>query len=172
PVVCDPCEQNVKGARSTMKTFTYNMFINTTAPKLWDALTSREASRKYWSNRELRSDWTVGSPISLVQKDGKVNWQGEVLAYEPQNSLSYTFDVSVDPRFHGINSKFGRVLGDEPISKVTYKLEVMGEAVLLTIIHEELSEKLEQVARMSWAHVASSLKSLLETGKPLATPSA
>jgi uncharacterized protein YndB with AHSA1/START domain len=156
----------------TMKTFIYNIFINTTAPKLWEALTSKEFSRQYWSGHEIRSDWKVGSPVSLIKKNGTANWQGTILSYEPNTSLSYTFDVSVDPRFHGINSKYGRFLAEEPISKVTYKLEPIGDAILLTIIHEELSDTLEEVARMSWVHVASSLKSLLETGKPLATPNA
>jgi uncharacterized protein YndB with AHSA1/START domain len=152
-----------------MKTFTYNIFINTTATKLWEALTSKDLSREYWSGREIRSEWKVGSPVSLVQKDGTVNWEGKILSYDPYTALSYTFDVSVDPRFHGINSKYGRFLASEPVSKVTFKLEPSGDAVLLTIIHEDLSDALAEVASMSWAHVASSLKSLLETGKPLAT---
>ncbi|SRR5713101_6982031 len=151
-----------------MKTFTCNIFIKTTASKLWEALTSKDFSREYWSAREIRSEWKVGSTISLVQKDGTANWEGKILSYNPTTSLSYTFDVSVDPRFHGIDSKYGRVLGEEPVSKVTYKLAPFGEAILLTIIHEELSDKLEEVASMSWAYVTSSLKSLLETGKPLA----
>ena len=151
-----------------MKNFTNNIIIKTTALKLWEALTSKEFSRQYWSDREIRSEWKVGSPVSLVQKDGTVNWQGKILSYEPCTSLSYTFDVSADPRFHGISSEYERFLAEEPVSKVTYKLKPFGDAMLLTIIHEELSDKLEEVASMSWAYVTSSLKSLLETGEPLA----
>jgi uncharacterized protein YndB with AHSA1/START domain len=151
-----------------MKIFTSNIIIKTTAPKLWEAITSKELSPEYWSDREIRSEWKVGSQVSLVQKDGKVNWQGKVLSFEPFTSLSYTFDVSVDPRVHGISSEHGRFLADEPISIVTFKLKPFGDAMLLTIIHEHLSDALEAVASMSWAYVTSSLKSFLETGKPLA----
>jgi len=151
-------------------TFTYNIFINITAPRLWEALTSKELSSQYWSGRHILSEWKVGSRVSLIQKDGTSNWEGKILSYEPYTTLSYTFDVSVDPRVHGINAKHSRFLADEPVSKVTFKLESVGDATLLTIFHEDLSEVVEEVVCMSWAHVASSLKSVLETGKPLATP--
>jgi len=151
-----------------MKSFTSNIIIKTTATKLWEALTSKELSPQYWSDREIRSEWVVGSQVSLVQKDGKVNWQGNVLSFEPFTSLSFTFDVSVDPRVHGINSEHARFLADEPISKVTFNLKPFGGAMMLTIIHDDLSDALEAVASMSWVYVTSSLKSLLETGEPLA----
>jgi uncharacterized protein YndB with AHSA1/START domain len=150
-----------------MRTLITNIIIKTTSLKLWEALTSAELSRQYWSEREIRSDWKVGSGICLVEKGGVVNWQGKILSIDPYALLSYTFDVSTDPRFHGIHPEHSRFLGDEPISKVTYELKPFGDAMLLTIRHEDLSEALEQVANMSWTYVASSLKSLLETGAPL-----
>src|SRR5439155_6417119 len=85
---------------ATMKTFTYNIIIKTTAPKLWEALTSKDFSREYWSEHEIRSEWKVGSTVALVQKDGTVNWEGKILFYDPPTYLSYTIDVSIDQRFH------------------------------------------------------------------------
>lgn len=142
-----------------MKTFTYNIFINTSAPKLWEALISPEFSRQYWAGREIRSEWKVGAPIALIRQDGTVNWKGTVLSYDTYTTLSFTFDVSdYSP------------LASEPISKVTYKLTPSGEAIMLTILHEELTEAVEKVISSGWPRICSSLKSLLETGKPLATP--
>jgi uncharacterized protein YndB with AHSA1/START domain len=139
-----------------MKTFVYSIFIDTTVQKLWEALTSPELSRKYWREHEIHSDWKPGSPILLIKEDGTLNWEGKVLSYDPFSSLSFTFDPTVDQRYRGEN-----------ISKVTYKLEPSDDVVILTIIHEDMSDKLEAIARVSWAYVASGIKSLLEIGKPL-----
>jgi uncharacterized protein YndB with AHSA1/START domain len=139
-----------------MKTFTYNIFIKTTAEKLWDALTNAEFNRQYWSGFSLLSDWKLGSPVSLISDKGDVKWKGSVLAYDPTTTLAYSFDLSVDPRFPG-----------EPVSKVTFKCAPAGTMMMLTILHEELSEKAEANVNPGWTFVASSLKSLLETGKPL-----
>lgn len=139
-----------------MKTFTYNTYINTTAEKLWHALTDAEFNRQYWSGYELRSDWKLGSPVSLISDKGDIKWKGTVLAFDPTTTLSYSFDLSVDPRFPG-----------EPVSKVTFTCTPKGNSMMLTILHEELSEKAEANVNPGWTFVASSLKSLLETGKPL-----
>ncbi len=147
-----------------MKTFTYKIFINATAQKLWAALTSPEFTRQYWDDRELRSEWKVGSPISLIRKDGTLNWEGKMLSYDPYNMLSFTFNPAVD-------SPYAQRHAGENISKVTYLLTPSGETIMLTILHEELSDKFAEEVSTGWPFIASSLKSLLETGKPLATPS-
>jgi uncharacterized protein YndB with AHSA1/START domain len=139
-----------------MKTFTYNIFINTTAPKLWEALTSPDFTLKYWHGFAIRSKRQVGSPVSLVKQDGTLNWKGKILTCEPYTSLSYTFDPSVDSNYAGEN-----------VSKVTWKLEPSMGSMMLTIIHEELSDKFEEDVRFGWPYFISSLKSLLETGNSL-----
>jgi uncharacterized protein YndB with AHSA1/START domain len=140
-----------------MKTFTYNTYINTTAEKLWQALTSAEFTRQYWNGKSLQSDWKVGSPISLLTTKGAVSWFGNVLSYDPYTSLSYTFDVSLMPP-----------LASEPISRVTYTLEPLGDSIMLTVLHEELSDAVEQGISTGWPRIISSVKSFLESGKPLA----
>ncbi len=140
-----------------MKTFTYNTYINTTAEKLWDALTSAEFTRQYWNGKSVQSDWKVGSPISLITTKGAVSWFGNVLSYDPYTSLSYTFDVSQMPP-----------LATEPVSRVTYTLAPLGDAIMLTVLHEELSDAVEAGISTGWPRILSSVKSFLESGKPLA----
>ncbi len=141
-----------------MKTFTYNTCINTTAEKLWQALTSAEFTRQYWNGKELRSDWKIGSDISLITTKGAVSWFGKVLSYDPYTSLSYTFDVSQIA-----------ALASEPISRVTYTLAPLGDAIMLTVLHEELSDAVAAGISTGWPRIMSSVKSFLESGKPLAT---
>lgn len=141
-----------------MKTFTYNTYINTTAEKLWEALTSAEFTRQYWNGKSLQSDWKVGSGISLLTAKGAVSWFGKVLSYDPYTAISFTFDVSLMPP-----------LASEPVSRVTYTLAPIGDAIMLTVLHEELSDAVAAGVSTGWPRILSSIKSLLESGKPLAT---
>jgi uncharacterized protein YndB with AHSA1/START domain len=70
--------------------FIYVTYIETTPEKLWEALTSSEFSRQYWFGTELRTDWTIGSPLALVTH-GTPTDVGEILEFDPPRRLSYTF---------------------------------------------------------------------------------
>jgi hypothetical protein len=70
-----------------------------------------------------------------------------------------TFDPSVDPNYPR-----------ETVSKVIWKIEPSMGAMMLTIIHEELTGKFEEHVSIGWPYFMSSIKSLLETGKPLPQP--
>jgi hypothetical protein len=53
---------------------------------------------------------------------------------------------------------------------MTYELEPVGDSVKLTLTHEidRPDSKLIEAVSGGWPHILASLKSLLETGKPLA----
>jgi len=137
------------------RTFIYITYIATTPEKLWKALTSTEFTKQYWGRR-IESDWKVGSPVKMLMDDGKIDWQGEVLKYEPPHLLSYTF------HFEWIEQ-----LRSEPNSRVTFALEQKGKVVKLTVTHDELSQNVYADISKGWPHILSSLKSLLETGNVL-----
>jgi len=139
-----------------MKTFTCNIFINSSAEKLWEALTSPDLIRQYWNGFTMRSQWEPGAPIALVKPDGTLNWAGKILAYEPYSLLTYTFDPSVDANYPG-----------ETVSKVSWKISPSMGVMMLTIIHEELTDQFEAHVSFGWSYFMSSIKSLIETGKPL-----
>ncbi|HRC86852.1 MAG TPA: SRPBCC domain-containing protein, partial [Thermoanaerobaculia bacterium] len=56
-------------------------------------------------------------------------------------------------------------------SRVAFDLEPVGDMVRLTVTHDELEAGSEMLRSISngWPRVLSSLKSLLETGRPLNT---
>jgi hypothetical protein len=58
----------------------------------------------------------------------------------------------------------------EGYSRLTYELEIVGESVNLTLIHEMDRPDSQLIGAVSsgWPHLLASLKSLLETGEPLA----
>lgn len=138
--------------------FVYVTYIATTPEKLWRALTDAEFTKRYWMNCELVSDWKAGSRMTM-NRDGEVKNECVIRESDPPRRLAYDW-VSVH------DSEMKR----EQPSRVTYLLEPHGELVKLTVTHENFadgSKTLPSIA-FGWPMVLSSLKSILETGKPLA----
>jgi uncharacterized protein YndB with AHSA1/START domain len=138
--------------------FVYVTYIDTTPDTLWRALTKAEFTRQYWMGNRVESDWKEGSPITFRRDDGKTpTITGKILRYNPPHELSYTW---VFPGEHKPK--------EEP-SRVTFKLERTDNVVKLTVIHDRFAPGSTLIASVSdgWPAVLSSLKSLLENGKPI-----
>ena len=136
--------------------FVYTTYIETTAEKLWQALTSGDFTERYWFGHRVASAWEIGSPYKFA-KEGKDTIAGKVLAFEPHKRLAYTWDP-LKPEAAG-----------ERTSRVTFDLEPRGKVVKLTVTHDNLDEGGKTFRDISggWPMVIASLKSLLETGQPL-----
>jgi uncharacterized protein YndB with AHSA1/START domain len=140
--------------------FVYVTYIETTPERLWDALTKSEFTRQYWFDTEVRSDWKVGSPFALVM-NGKTTDSGEILEADRPRRLAYTFRHELDEDMR-----------KEGATTVIFTIEPHGKLVKLTVTHEGfgVGRKLLDGISKGWPAILSALKSLLETGKPLAIP--
>jgi uncharacterized protein YndB with AHSA1/START domain len=139
----------------------YEVYIRTTPEKLWEAITRGEKTQQYFYGTKVESDWKVGSTVRHMSANGEVNLDGKVLELLPQKKLVTTFAAVHDPE----SAK------DRP-SRVTWEIQSMGDVCKLTLTHDDfdgITKTYEQVA-MGWNPVLSGLKTLLETGKPLAIP--
>src|SRR5262249_59310322 len=94
-----------------------------------------------------------------VPREGVVADSGEVLEIEPHRRLVLRWRNERRPELHA-----------EGDSRMTCELEPAGAAVKLTIIHEidRPGSKLIGAVSGGWPLILASLKSLLETGEPLA----
>ena len=137
--------------------FVYVTYIASTPQKVWDALLKPEMTRQYWGHDNV-SDWKQGARWQHVTADAerRVRIEGEVVEFSPPERLVLTWRDPASP--------------DER-SRVTLTVEQVGTKVRLTVLHDELRPASEMLRKISegWPRVASSLKSLLETGKPLDT---
>ena len=138
--------------------FVYVTYIAATAQQVWDALLKGELTRQYWGHENV-SDWKPGSKWQHVADDGKrtVRLVGEVLESVPNKRLVMTWGDAVaaaDKAKH---------------SRVAIDIETVGEMVRLTVTHDELSPQMRRDITNGWPRVLSSLKSFLETGRPLNT---
>jgi uncharacterized protein YndB with AHSA1/START domain len=138
----------------------YTIYIASTPEKVWQALTTAEFSRQYFFGFAVEIDAKVGGPFIVRAPDGSTHIDGEVLVCDPPRKLSVTWNVN----WPGLVEKLGQTV-------VTYEIALAGGAVRLTMTesHErELGEDILSGGRTGWPAILSSLKSVLETGKPLA----
>ena len=137
----------------------YTIYIASTPEKVWQALTSAEFSRQYFSTFAIEADLKVGGAFIVRAPDGSAHISGEVLECEPQRRLTVTWNVN----WPGLVEKLGPTL-------VTYEIEPAGDAVRLTMLQShdrDISDDILSGGRTGWPAILSSLKSLLETGRAL-----
>jgi len=140
--------------------FVYVIYIAATPEKVWKALLDGEMTRQYWG-RENVSDWKPGSKWEHRRFDDArtVDLVGKVVEFVPPRRLVLTW---ADPADAADVAKHTRVAID---------IETVGDMARLTVTHDEFkpgSDMLRKIAN-GWPRVLSSLKSFLETGRPLKT---
>lgn len=140
--------------------FVYVTYIRTTAEKLWDALTQPEFTRQYWAETWQECEWQQGASWQLMIPDGRIGDSGKVLEIDKPRRLVLSWCNRFVPEL--------RAEGD---TRCTYELEQIGEEVKLTLTHEidlPNSKTIDAVSN-GWPGLLASVKSLLETGRPLAS---
>ena len=138
----------------------YTIYIAASAEKVWQALTTAEFSRKYFSGFAIEADLKVGGAFIARAPDGSVHIGGEVIECDPPKKLTVTWNVN----WPALVEKLGPTL-------VTYEIEPAGEVVKLTMLQSHdrtISDDILSGGRQGWPAILSSLKSVLETGQPLA----
>jgi uncharacterized protein YndB with AHSA1/START domain len=136
--------------------FVYVTYIETTPEKLWQALTDGDLTERYWFGHRIASDWKVGSPFRFTHPD-RPSPAGKVLISDPPKKLAYSWIGCTEETRH------------EQTSRVTFDIEPRGSVVKLTVTHDDLDEGGKTLRGISegWPMVLASLKSLLETGRPM-----
>src|SRR5215469_485401 len=81
-----PQEEPRKGRQMSEK-FVYVTYIRTTQEKVWEALTKPEFTRKFWYGTALESAWSSGAPWKMVNSEGTITDEGEVLEIEKPTHL-------------------------------------------------------------------------------------
>lgn len=136
------------------------IFIQTTPEQLWQALTDGDLTKLYYFGSEVESDWQPGSHYRYpIPEAGGTYVEGEVVEIDPPRRLVTTFR----PLWQYPN--------DTPhTSQVTWTIEPVGSACKLTLTHENLdvaSANGQEIIE-GWSRIISGLKTVLETGQPLA----
>jgi uncharacterized protein YndB with AHSA1/START domain len=141
----------------------YSVFIRATPEQVWDAITKPEFTAQYFHNSVIESTYEPGARYRGHSVDGEQEFvDGVVIEADPPHRLVTTWQAV-----------WSAELAAEPHGRVSWEIEIAGEGVTqLTIVHDELEQSprtAESVAAPNgWSFVLSGMKTLLETGKPLA----
>ena len=139
----------------------YQVFIKASPEQVWDAITKPEFTSKYFYGSVIDSTFEPGASLNGWSSDRTQQYiDGEVLESHPPQRLSHTWRALYDEE-----------TAAEPHSRVTWDIEPAdGGVTKLTVVHDQLeaSPKTAENVAGGWSFILSGLKTLLETGEPLA----
>jgi uncharacterized protein YndB with AHSA1/START domain len=136
----------------------YQLFIKATPERIWEAITTPEFTARYFHRARIR----VTSDRYLSQGPGGETWgDGPVFEFDPPRRLVHEWRSLYDPD----------LAAEEP-SRLTWEIEPQDDGTcLLTVVHDRLEGAPRTAAGVSgpgWMGVLSGMKTLLETGEPMA----
>src|SRR6476660_9150762 len=138
----------------------YTIYIAATPEKVWQALTTAEFSRQYFSGFAIEADLRVGGAFIARAPDGSVHIDGKVIECDPPKKLTVTWNVN----WPELVEKLGPTL-------VIFYFEATGATEKLTMLQSHdrpISDDILSGGRQGWPAILSSLKSVRETGNALA----
>lgn len=140
----------------------YQLVIRATPEQIWDAITQPEFTTQYFYGSCVDSTFEPGTPYNSYSPDRSQHLvDGAVLEADPPRRLQHTWRSLYDPE-----------TAAEPHSRVTWEIEPQQDGTcVLTVVHDQLESSPKTAQRVSgigWMTVISGLKTLLETGRPLA----
>lgn len=155
-------EANKMAEAKTAETTTqvFEVYIKASQQQVWQAITDGDFTQKYYFGTRVQSDLKASSDFNYMTADGNPMVEGKVVESHPPRKLVTTFNptwaLADNPGF--------------PETKVTYEIEPMGNSCKLTLVHEGLPADHPMTNGIfgGWNQILSGLKTLLETGEPLA----
>jgi len=159
-------------AQDLLAVQTHRIFVKATAEEVWDALTRPGWTQKYGFRAAVHYDMRPGG-IYLAFASGPMRMRGardviidgEVIAADPPNRLVQTWHVLFDEQ-----------AAAEADTRLTWEIAESDTGVTAVTVRHELDgapRTADLVAGRhaglgGWTWILSDLKSLLETGRPLA----
>ena len=149
----------------------YMAYIGAGLDEVWRGITDGDLTAQYRGpcdpnlglaeyGTRVESDWTPGAPIQHVTRDGSVVADGEVIAIDEPHRLELTFHAHWDPELEA----------EGPVREV-YRLddELNGLTKLTVELYDVAADSKTMADTTDHVpFVISGLKTLLETGAPLA----
>jgi uncharacterized protein YndB with AHSA1/START domain len=137
----------------------YVTYIAATPEKVWQALTDPAFTKQYFFGFAIDVEPKQGGAFRLLYPDGRTHVTGKVIDWSPPRRLSVTWLVEGMKDF-----------GELPECLVSYDIEPSGEAIKLTMMESHSWDVPAAVltgGQTGWPKILCSLKSVLETGKPV-----
>jgi uncharacterized protein YndB with AHSA1/START domain len=141
--------------------YAYNIYIGASVAEVWKGIVDGEMTKHYVYGTRLESKLKKGTPYAYVGDGGFKVVDGEILDIETEKRLVMSW-----------NAHWDESGAEDRPSRVTFELSVAGPSTTkLHVLHDDFDGQTSTYSGSveGWPLMMSSLKSLLETGKPLAT---
>ena len=133
----------------------FSIAIRATPEAIWEAITTPEFTARYFHGARIT---VTPDRYRSLGPDGGVWGDENVLEFDPPRRL-----------VHGWRSLYDPELAAEEPSRVSWDIDPQEGYCLLTVTHDQLEGAPKTAVNIAgWTFIISSLKSLLETGEPLA----
>jgi uncharacterized protein YndB with AHSA1/START domain len=154
-------------------TKTYRMYIKASPEAIWEAITTAEIAQQYGYGTPVEYDLRPGGAYrSLASSEMRqygtphVLIDGEVIEVDPPRRLVHTWRILWDPQALA-----------EGFTHVAYDLEPLDDGITRLTVSHDVTDAPRTAAQIAgelpeggggWSEILSGLKTLLETGRPLA----
>ncbi len=147
---------------ATVPAQVYQVFIKAAPERIWEAITKPEFTSRYFYGTLVDAELVPGGKFVYHSADRSfLMGDGKVIESEPPRRLVTTWHALWSPE-----------LAAEQPSRVTWEIEPQhGGYCKLTAVHDELEGAPKTATEVAggWMFIISGLKTLLETGAPLAS---
>ena len=140
--------------------YSYELYIAASPAEVWKGITDGELTRQYVYGTRLQSSLKPGAPYAYVGDGDMKVVDGKILDVEPERRLVMSWAAHWD-----------EAVNKDRASRVTYRLTPIDPMTTkLTLVHDDFDGETATYKGSvgGWPLMLSALKSLLETGKPLA----
>jgi uncharacterized protein YndB with AHSA1/START domain len=147
-----------------MTAHVYQIYIAATPEQVWTAITDSEWTRRYFHGTAYSEPPEQGGPYRTVVADGRPAVDGVVEEMQPPSMgrpgrFVHTWHTLYDPDLAG-----------ERASRVEWTVERAGEGLTrVRLVHANLEQSplTWENVKDGWIWILDSMKTLLETGRPL-----
>jgi uncharacterized protein YndB with AHSA1/START domain len=141
----------------------YVLYIGAKPEDVWKIFVTPEGTKAIFFGCILKSTFEIGAPYEYIgpgnDGDETVHVYGNVLAFEPNQAMSYTEHPG--PSYRDNHAELE--------TRVTLTLETVGNCTKLTLINDQwpANHPSYESTKESWPMILSNIKTYAETGKTL-----
>jgi len=151
-------KQQLEGETMTAPSHVYQTYIRCTPEAAWDAIVNGDQTVQYYYGTRVESDFTEAAPVRYLSPDGSVVADGVIIAVEKPHRLELMF-----------HARWDQELSDEgPVRMVWIIDEADGLTSVTVESHLDPESKTYGEFSGGIPYIVAGMKTLLETGKPLA----
>ena len=151
-------KQQLEGATMTAPSHVYQTYIRCAPEDAWDAIVNGDKTVQYYYGTRVESDFTEAAPIRYLSPDGSVVADGVIIAADEPRRLELMF-----------HARWDQELSDEGPVRMVWTIDESNGLTSVTVeSYMDPASKTYGDFSSGIPYIVAGMKTLLETGEPLA----